>query len=422
MTGYSRPAERLGARLARRLNTPHEDGADSVRVEPWLLYQDLLRALTERYYQITLVGLDELGLAKPRDEYRTGYNDDQFAEAERGAEMWLDRVLDAPRHVHPRKETHEAHNLLHSLASRGVDWPEVTLARADAPAPPALLPRWLRRTAEALQTAAARTTTARVAMRGGRPLHLRAGAVALDVPEGLSIWQAIGAAPEHCAVITGRAADEQVYLFARAVHGANKHWDALRRLSLSPVDWMNREDWEPDGKLATLSTSQAMDALKLVAAAQEAAMAAGREAPQVEDFRGAWDRQPILKRMDFATFAASPAGRALLTAASGVRLDLPEEAAFGPDTEASPVDLAEHSDLMSAIDRLEDSGMFQAAEIRLLRAIAGGESLTVIHAEDAELRRRYRQLEDLKAALDPLQDRVLEAIARGATARPERSA
>ncbi len=406
-TGYSRPAERLGARIARKLNTPNP-GAEDVAVEPWLLHQDLIAILTERYYQLTLVGLEELGLAKPKDEYRTGYNDDQFAEAERGAELWLDKVLDAPRQVHPRKPTHEAHNILLALAERGVDWPATALGRGETSAQPTLMPRWLRRTAEALARAAGREDIAQMHPRGGVALQLTAGAVALEVPEGLPIWQAMASAPERCRPLDGRAADEQVYLFVRAVHGANKHWDALRRLGLAPPDWMAQESWEADEKLATLSTSQALDALKFIACAEAFAAAAGREDPSPEDYRAAWAEKAILKRLTFEDFAATPAGRALMrgrgAGGEDIAADLPGPDDDGPDT------LAEHSDLESMIDRLESSGMFQAAEIRLLRAIAGGEPLSVIHQNDGELRLRYPRLEDLKAGLEPLQDRVLAAV------------
>ncbi|MEM1129018.1 MAG: hypothetical protein AAGH83_00700 [Pseudomonadota bacterium] len=412
MAGYTRPAERLAARLARRLNTP-EDGRDTVVIEPWLLDRELRQILSERYYQITLVGLDELGLPKPRDEFRTAYNRDQFEDAEAGAGMWLEHVLDAERHIHSSRSVHEAHNILLAFAHRGHGWPDVQMIRAhDKPGAQDMLPPVAKETAAAL----ARQMKVRGNDAGGNkarreegPLWLAIGPSAVEVIDALSLWAAICCAPPECDVLTGPDEDDHVHMFARAIHGANKHWDALRRLGLSPTSWMARESWEDDGKLTTLSVAQALKALDFVTAAQDSASKSGRDMPELEDYRAAWGVKPILKRLSFDEFEQTRAGRAIIASAPQ-QLSEQDLEDISYSDEDDPVPLANHSDLKDMIDRLEQGGAFDPLEIRILRWVSCGDSLEVLHRDDKEIRFRFRKLEDLKACLDPLQDRVIAAV------------
>lgn len=377
-------------------------------IEPWLLDHELRRILSERQYQFALVGLDELGLSKPKDEFRTEYNSDQFEDAEHGAALWLQWVLDGPRHIHGSRKTHEAHNILEDLVSRGWQWAvSVELIRAaQDPSTCENTPPDARPTVQALRQVLA---SAHAGSEREDKLWLMIGQTGQQVAETLSIWAAIAAAPPRVHRLDGAELDKHVHRLVRAINGANKHWDALRRLGLSPISWMSKEAWEDDGKLSKLGTNQAMSALTLLKAAEDLAAAEGRDAPSVEDFRGAWAAAPVLKRMTFDDFANSAAGQAIMAAARNAQAMPEEDASYDPD-DVEPSDLASDDDLSATFEHLAASGEFDELDLRMLQSVISGKSLADLHARDKAFRLKFRSLADLGAHLEGLQDRVVFVV------------
>lgn len=416
MAGYKRPAERFAARVAKTLFQPAK-GQVTVRLEPWFLDREFRRILTQRYYQITLVGLEELGLEKPRDEYRTAYNRDQFEDAEIGAGLWMKHVLDGPRQVHSSQSVHEAHNVLLSLCKQGHGWPDVAMDRAmSQPLPDDQVPK----VAQPSKAALARIKTQKgnpegtlKARREAGPLWIRIGMGSCEVIDALSLWDAMRAAPGICDEFSGDDADNLVHLFARAFNVANRHWDALRLLGLSPPAWIDDEAKEEGRGLATLSVSQALAALALVKEAKSLAETAGRQTPTVDDFRQAWENRPILKRMSFDDFLTSTTGQAIVSNGKKngvVRLDADDPRILGVAEDTDEVALASHTDVMDKLADIKTSGDFDDVDLLLLFAVAEGKNLQHLYENDASIRIKYPRLEDLSAALDDLQDRVIAAV------------
>jgi hypothetical protein len=66
---------------------------------------------------------------------------------------------------------------------------------------------------------------------------MRVGASAIEVPEELSLWEAICAAPHTLRLLAGAEFDEFCSLMIKAFEAANAHYGALVTLRLSPQDW-----------------------------------------------------------------------------------------------------------------------------------------------------------------------------------------
>lgn len=411
MAGYSRPAERFAARIAFML-CDSEQGASTISVAPWQLDREFHLILSERFYQITLVGLDELGLRKPKDEYRTAYNRDQFEDAEIGAGLWLKWVLDGPRQMHSSKCVHEAHSLLLHFAERGEGWPDVGLQRSKAtPTQGGTVPDVAYVTQRTLETVLAKRgnrETNHKSRREKGPLWLKIGSGSCEVPDSLSLWNAICGAPERCAVLKDDKREKFIFQLARAVNTANRQWDALRRLGLSPPSWISSDAWEEVEKLDTLSVSQALKALKLVSDATQRAEIAGRQTPSQQDFRAAWDHRAILQRMSFDAFSKSRAGQAIMSADS--RMKFSEVYEPSDTTESDVPYFSSEEDMEEVFELLVSSGSFDDADQAILTCVFHQHDLTELQRSNKSVKLKYRKPSDLSAALEGLQDRVLEFI------------
>lgn len=416
-----KPAERLGAHLAFLLNTQNS-GSPVVKLSPWALERQLIETLvSNRALLFGLVGVNELGLSPPPPtaRYRRDRVDTQFQDAERGAELWLGAVLDRVLHLTKSDPVQNGHRLLSNLARRGVGWPTVELSRSTeaTSSDENELDRSVRgvfdRLGRQMETDQGRPQLSAKARKDQGPLWFRVQAAATEVPDGLSLWGAIRCAPSELTALENDAELELIHLLIRAVHSANKHWERLKDLNLSPVDWISMEDWEEEQAqpLARLTINQAGEACKFRNEAIALAAAAGREAPTMEDFEEAWSRKPILKTIDFEFFKETPVGRALITNWSRDQIaTLPDPDML--DAEAELPAPSSTEDAVSVLEILEQKSLLSAVDVRIFRAVLAQEELASLHAHDAEVQSAFPDFSDMVEHSENLAERIAETVLR----------
>lgn len=397
--GYSLPAQKFGARMAGALAAGAPPGG-SVRLNAWAIRERLLAILSEQYYQAALVGLPEMGL-------RMGVGGGQDTDALRGAEIWMDRVLDAARQTHARRPHHKGHELARLLMSAGEGWPETALTRAaerpGAAAPDGSPQKGVFARVERLRDAD--ETPAPRARKDIGPLWFVVAALAEEAPEGLSLWGAVSVAPTRLAPFDEDALRALRMFLADAVNDANRHWAALKRLGLSPPDWMEGEEWEESTKFATLGCSQAMKCETLLSLAQASAAAEGRGAPDRADFLAAWAERPVTAKMDFEAFSATPAGRAILSTEKLSVVSADETLELTAEEEDRAAD-----DLAAALQVLLERGAVEREAVIVFLRLNRGDTLAEILAKDAGLRARFRSLEPFRRYCETMFTQVLGAV------------
>ena len=415
-----KPAERLGAHLAYLLNT-REGASDVVKLSPWALERQLIETLVgNRGLLFGLVGINELGLSPPppNARYRRDRIDNQFQDAERGAELWLAAVLDRVLQLTKSDALQNGHRLFSHLAERGVGWPEIELSRsAEANSADVELDRTVRgvfdRLARQMETIQGKPQLSAKARKDHGPLWLQVNGATVEMPDGLSLWGAIRCAPSTLSPLNNDAELELIHLLIRAVHSANKHWERLKDLNLSPADWISAEDWEEEqGQLLSrLTINQAGEACKFRNEAIIIAETAGRETPTIEDFEQAWERKPILKTIDFETFTTTPVGRALISGWSKEKISiLPDPDTLDTDVETPSFSSAQ--DAMTVLGLLEEKSLLSALDARIFRAVLEQEDLASLHARDAELQHAFPDLNDLADHSESLAERIAETVLR----------
>ena len=416
-----KPAERLGAHLAYLLNASEGEGS-VVKLSPWALERQLIETLvSNRALLFGLVGVNELGLSPPapNTKYRRDRIDTQFQDAERGAELWLAAVLDRVLQLTKSDAIQNGHRLLSSLAARGVDWPAFELVRSDeaSAADGGELDRAVRGVFDRLQrqmeTVQGKPQLSAKARKEQGPLWLKVSEAATEVPDGLSLWGAIRCAPGTLSTLDNDAELDLIHFMIRAVHSANKHWERLKDLNLSPADWISMDDWEEEKSqdLSRLTINQAGEACKFRNEAISLAQAAGRDSPDMSDFEIAWSRKPILKTIDFETFKTTPVGRALISNWNRDQIvALPDPDSLDAQAELPPPSSAE--DAMSVLALLEQQELLSALDVRIFRAVLEQEDLASLHARDTEIQFAFPDFSDLAEHSENLAERIAETVLR----------
>lgn len=403
-------AMRLGAHLAHKLNEADEK-TGLVNVNSFRLRLELQKLLaTNTTYWRGLVGVIEMGLTPPPNgrKYQRGDEYGLFEDSFIAADRYIDLVIGANRSLHASRHTHNGHKFLEELSKRGHIWPDVTLRRSQhkpATGEPAAI---VRGSFDRLQRLVDETQGSPCGHRAG-VLWLIAGDAAAEVPDMLSLWGAIEAAPAQLTAFADESEHESFVSFlGGAIHGASQHWQWLRRLGLSPPDWINRDEWEKSGKLTSLTANQANNALRWRGHAQKLAAAAGRTTPGEADYKAAWEVSPILK-IAFDDFARTPAGRALLSHEGPARMTTFDEGlhdgAHDPETTEKDED-----DIREILDLLGASGEFSNRDIAFTRAVWENFSAADILKVIPNWRAEFTDLAAFEAYLEDVLARVAEAI------------
>jgi hypothetical protein len=222
------------ASLAARALNPAGAGAELEDYELYLMLVDTLagaRGPQSRHYLTALAGYAAAaGRLSP----------------EQAAQTYFDRVIDRPLFLARANHWHKGHELLLALCRRGADprWGGAALVRrldppsanvvtlgapADFAAAAARLARGPRAVSPGNPAAATRAKAG--------PLWLEAAGARAEVPEELSLWGAIMAAPRRLKPLAGAGWLEFRNLVIRAFEAANAPYAAMLGLGLWPADW-----------------------------------------------------------------------------------------------------------------------------------------------------------------------------------------
>lgn len=172
---------------------------------------------------------------------------------EQAAQTYFERVIDRPLHLARANLCHKGHELLLALCRRGADrrWAGARLVRSDAvdvsaapadasaaatPGAPADFAATAARLACAPCGLSPGNPAAATRARAG-PLALESGGARAEVPEELSLWRAMLAAPRPLRPVAGEAWLEFRNTVIQAFEAANAPYATLLSLGLWPADW-----------------------------------------------------------------------------------------------------------------------------------------------------------------------------------------
>ena len=307
------------------------DGDQTIEINAWQLRITLIRTLEQvrNDYLQHMVGVRLLGL-DPEDQ------DDAY----QAADTWFVAVMQRALELHGSRATQKAHDVFALITARGQGWPDTRLERT--PSPPDGEPGDVVKGAFGrLEAACPDAAPSRITKAQG-PLCMIAGDAAQQVPEGMSLWQAVSLGPQR--LDPGKPDDRDPFFHAviRALETANESWETLRRLGLSPRDWAGE-----------VSINQAKSIGAFVNAARRIAEDQGAELTDTAVLIAAWDERPVPRYADLQDFTGSDLGKALLTGDApgrSVSLDaVPEIAAEGED---DPGDRLASSDEVAEVIRI----------------------------------------------------------------------
>lgn len=383
---YSRPAERLGAHVALLLNAQSKDG--TTQLNAFEMWTNLLRTLNlNSFYRHGLLG----AYGEPNQD------------SEQKAQSWFDLVFDRALMVQGKRPTHKGHQLFERLCRRAVGWPNLSLERrlddVGASAPPEICAAVFDRLG---YLSGDQSLPASMAKLGYLMLIVEDAKVI--VPEGLSLWSAMRAGPARLKHLDSEQELEFIRFMARAVHGANKHWEMLKALALNPPHWIDVVDDRVP--FASLTVNQARLAVKFMKTAFGLCVGTF---PSRTDFEAAWDEAPISKTVPFQTFADSPVGRELMSSSHVIHVqtfeDISETAINVPEP---PIGAAQ--DALRAIDELELSRKFSGSELDIVRSVFAGASLDEIYRSRSDLKQRFACLDDFIEHSDKLSSQLALAV------------
>ncbi|MCI4666305.1 MAG: hypothetical protein MRY74_16475 [Neomegalonema sp.] len=368
--------------IAHLLNKRDDDGL--VRINPWRLFlrleQTLLRGRGGGYV-LKLVGLRTMGL-----------NPDRMSDREDGVARWFDAVMERPLEIHSSRDRHKAHDLLEALVRRSPEFgparlerrPSDSAAAAQGPAQ-GLYARLAQFEKRAPDPAVGRRGAALRREQG--PLMLIIGDAAAPTPETLSVWSALSLIPSVMRPLEGDEALAFSYLMIQLIETADERWNSIRRLGLSPPEWI--ED---------LSINRARDVGIL--------MSAAGPRPDQDALAAAWRRVPVPGFDDLDAFFASDIGRAMCApVGGGPRFEPLDEA---PEPRAPIADKqATKEEMLDAIELFRARGRIDPFDLDLLAAVAEGANLTALWRRP-NIRARF----DNKAAFVAHTDKVSQALIR----------
>jgi hypothetical protein len=369
------PVQRFAAYFARLLNSKE----DAAPIEPAAIYQSLTGKLAGERGDIAWRDI-VAGYAIVRGRM----------QPEEAAQHFFEGVFERPLYLARDNHRHKGHELLLALCLRALEdgWAAAVMERRKvfplaAPGGGPASFSQVRARLEASGSAISPGNPAASTREKAGPLFLEAEGARAEVPEELSLWLAVVAAPRPLKPLAGEAWADFRNLVIRAVETANKPYGALLGLGLWPPEWM-------DG----ISTHQA----KSISVFLSAVTSSGGHTPEI--WREAWNKHKVPGFKSAGEFWDSSLGKALRDPLCARQTSLDDlEIAAGDD---EPAECLDRSSFEKMLTLCRDAGGIDELEQWLFMAISRGENA-------AELRRDPRMRARLKAASMSMED-YLEAL------------
>jgi hypothetical protein len=395
----------FAAHLARLLNTSPQDSGrqdEIVQINAFRLDTQLERSLagTEERTKIPnrLLGYGVVAADRTPQEV---------------ARLWLTTVLDRRLRLARAEHRHTGHELFLVLCRRGaaVGWGDADLARkasgtagGEALAPdgfPSVAERLSRVDPSVSQGNPATTTRAKAGplwlTAGGAPTSDRNEHAAAEVPEELSVWQAITCAPlKLTRLAEGPEFNAFCSVMIKAVEAANAPYGAYITIGLSPYDWADEIGVNTAKKLSTF--------LKAV-------RDLGPETAEI-GYRGdlaawqqAWAERPVPGFETADELWHSELGRALRFPRVAQRADELDEADHATELPAD-VEFQEGAEFVARLAACRVAGVIDEQDQWLLGQLYEGVDLNDLAAAP-QLRGRLRGKSGLKDYVKTLEHRLV---------------
>lgn len=354
--------DRLAAHLAHLLN---ESGSDSSWIEPGAIYSDLLGVISTRYAgPLLYIG---------RYEWRM--------DAEEAAVRYFDATISRPLKLSGRSPFSSAHRAFLALVQRlpAPGWREAQLTRAhEAPRAitsvliPAAAVEGLQARIGRLDPSVSSGNAAQSLRKRDGPLWLHAGTVAIEVPEEMSLWDAIVTIPPRVMSLPdGEAFNQFCGCIIDVMRTANRPVQEVLGLGhgLCPFDWLD-----------VLSTSQVRSLRKYIAGLGE-----GRTLADLSpaDALVRWQRQPVAGFATFDAFWNSEIVWAMRTARERLyqgEMDDLEVTEVVSDDDVETLTLNAKAWQTELNERVE-AGLISVEEAMLLVRLYEGESLSSLEQD-----------------------------------------
>lgn len=376
MSPGRRLVHRFGSHLAYLLNT----GSDVVALNDGALMARLLKTLAggqgveineDSEYLRYLVAWPHL---YPSD-----------VGPEQAAGEYFERVLNRPLRLARANHFHQGHYVLLELCQRGEDsrWKAADMGR-HLMRPP--LSGWRLAPTDFVDVEARLAAMRKTAMPAARlahgPPYLMAGGGAAELPEQMSLWQAICAAPRRLRILDPQRFRRFESQVVDAVVEANTRYGRLVGLGLAPTQWDD---------LATNSLKAISAFLSRV---QALARTTGARSESLELWAEVWKDKPVPHFKTVEEFRASPIGRHL-------SLGGPADIAHPPydprEGDEAPPRGALGSVSDADIDDLARKGVLDAYDAWFLRSLLAGKPMeklknslrTVMRFNAREIPRSY---------------------------------
>jgi hypothetical protein len=368
------PSDRFAALLAHLLN---DDDAPVFVLRPGEVYVLLSDALAQRYKDDLL--------------YHSTYAGRMSAEE--AAERYFQATLERALWLSNKVDRSIAHRFLLALCQRGIGpaWSVAELVR-QAGAPPARDNVASLLAPGSFEAVAARLARLPAAVSAGNPastIRLRRGALWLiagtartEIPEEISIWNAIDCAPAQLKSLpAGEPFNRFCGIVIDAMRTANRPFQELLGLGcgLCPFDWLD-----------VLSVNQVRGLRRFLGAVAEL----GGE-DSLDTWKRAWEHAPVPGHKTIEDLWSSEVGRALRQAGSGAQTVPIEEfegelyrsfdgavVQFGRNRgEAPPAEVLGEADFAQRLCHLKGAGVISEVEHFLLNRLYFGDTLAELAIE-----------------------------------------
>jgi hypothetical protein len=401
-----RQVQRLAAHLAHLLN----EGESVVSVQPGVLYERLIRTLEQRYDGADDGPYD--GLIATR---LTG------GDAERAAEQYINQVFRRRLYLARNEHLHQGHKLFKALCRRGLHdaWLRAdvirergTVSKEAATASLADDVTCVLTGLAALAHGISEGNPARTTRVAFGPLYLVVAGVFTEVPEEMSIWDAISSAPGKLRRLPGKTGEFNAFcsLAIKALEAADARYSAIVALGLPPAEW---ED-------LSLNTAK-----KTSAFLSDIRAAGDEKINDLAAWRLVWTRRQVPGFKSAEEFWDSELGRSLHGPQAALTFVSEIEDLEGPDALAEDMEDPEVLD-PAAFEKMlaeaEHEGALTPFDSWFLRELSAGTSFEAIanakKTREALGKGKLVSMHVMEKYCDDLQDRV-GAYARSKTIHPD---
>lgn len=305
------------------------------------------------------------------------------------ADTYFQRVLNRPLFLARANHVHKGHRLFLALCERGLDkgWKTAELVRSKV-----LVPQDLSRSPPPVFSYVSGQLKGHrgVDISPGNPAHstrptfgplyLKVFDHFAEVPEELSIWQAICCAPPRLVLLQETEFKAFKSLVLKAVEDANTPYGVRVALGLGPTDWDD---------IAT-NTLKAISAFR--SRCRAVAKETGDDADSITVWQQAWATHPIPKFLNVEEFRSSRLGRYFWLGTRGA-------------TEPPPsIDL-------KRIDEFAQAGILDPYDVWFLRGLAQKKSQAKM-ARSLRTLRKFGQFEIPKSFIIELSARIRAYVER----------